>query len=158
MHAPTVTQGRALRLIAGLAWAAYAVSWFLPTLKLKNSGLFSDFDAGWKAFMIVLSIVMKPESIDFVWSLSVASILSNLAVVLSPFMFRRRPVHAWFTAFLAIGFVVNLAWFFLIRDSKLQAGYWLWVGSMGVLAAVGVAGWRSTRPVDVIRKHTFPSD
>lgn len=145
-------------LVAGVAWAAYAASWFLPTLKLKNSGLFSDFDAGWKAFMIVLSIVMKPESIDFVWFLSVASILSNLAVVLSPFMFRRSSIPAPFTAVLAIAFVVNLIWFFLITDSKLQAGYWLWVGSMGVLAAVGVAGWRSTRPADVIRKRTFPSD
>jgi hypothetical protein len=130
-----------------VAWVACAASWFLPTLKFKNSGLFSDLDAGWKAFLIVVSIVMKPESIDFVWFLSLASVLSNLAVVLSPLMFRRSPVPIWFTAVLAIAFVVNLTWFILITDSTLQAGYWLWVGSMGVLALVGVGSLlRSPRP------------
>jgi hypothetical protein len=130
-----------------VAWAAYAASWFLPTLKFEHSGLFSDLDAGWKAFTIVLSIVMKPESIDFVWFLSTASVLSNLAVVLSPLKFRRSPVPVWFTAVLAIAFVVNLTWFILITDSTLQAGYWLWVGSMGALALVGAGSLlRASRP------------
>ena len=148
--------GRARWTTLGVAWAAYAVSWLLPVLKPKHSGLISDLDHGWKAFMVVLSLAIKPETLDWFWGLCIASVLSNLLVLVSPLMFRRHSVPRWYITLMICGFIVNLVWLLLTNDSTLLAGYWLWVGSMGVLAVAAVANRR--RPVVIIRKHTYASD
>ena len=154
-QAVVAVNGRAKWVTLGVAWAAYAVSWLLPVLKLKHSGLLSDLDHGWKAFMVVLQLVIKPESFDWFWGLCIVSVLSNLLVLISPLMFQRTSVPRWYITLLICGFLVNLAWLLLTSDSTLLPGYWLWVGSMGVLAVVAVANrWRPL----IIRRHTFSSE
>jgi hypothetical protein len=148
--------GRAKWATLGVAWTAYAVSWFLPVLKLKHSGLLSDLDHGWKAFMVVLTLAIKPETLDWFWGLCIASVLSNLLVLVSPLIFRHNSVPRWYISLMIGGFAVNLIWLLLTSDSTLLAGYWLWVGSMGVLTVAAVANRR--RPVVIIRKHTYASD
>jgi hypothetical protein len=133
-------------VVAGIAWAAYVLSWFLPVVRFKPGGLFTDIDAGWKAFLLALSLVVKPDRLDVFWGLCVVGVLGNVPVLASPWMLR-DPVPRRFITYLAAAFVLNLAWIVVMRDSVLLAGYWLWVGSMGALAvAAMVKRWASVAP------------
>jgi hypothetical protein len=152
----TGIRGRTKWIVLGVAWTAYAVSWLLPVLKLKGSELLRDLDHGWKAFMIVLSLAIKPESFDWFWALCINSVLSNLTVLISPWMLRRASVPRWFVGTLIFDSVMNLTWTSLTSDSTLLAGYWLWVGSMAVLSVVAVANRKRVAPL-IIRKRTFTS-
>jgi O-antigen/teichoic acid export membrane protein len=54
-------------------------------------------------------------------------------------------------------FVLNLGWLAFLGQKGLLAGYWLWVGSMGVLAAVAlVSRWRARRGRPITR--TFANE
>jgi O-antigen/teichoic acid export membrane protein len=54
-------------------------------------------------------------------------------------------------------FVLNLGWLAFLGRKGLLAGYWLWVGSMGVLAAVAlVSRWRARRGRPITR--TFANE
>jgi hypothetical protein len=45
--------------------------------------------------------------------------------------------------------VLNLGWLTFLGQKGLLAGYWLWVGSMGVLAGVAIVSrWRARRSVN----------
>jgi hypothetical protein len=122
-----------------IAWAAFVASFFLPTVHVKPGGLFGDIDAGWKAFMLALSMALKPDRFDWFWGLCIAGVLANVTVVAAAaWVMRRKPVPVWVLVALAASFLVNLAWIPTMSDSVLLAGYWLWIGSIGMLAAVGL--------------------
>jgi len=101
--------GRAKWAALGVAWTAYALSWLLPVLKPKHSGVISDLDHGWKAFMVVLTLAIKPENLDWFWGLCIASVLSNLLVLDSPLIFRRHSVPRWYITLTIGGCAENLA-------------------------------------------------
>jgi len=131
-----LTRHRTLTLIA---WAAFVASFFLPTVHVKPGGLFGDIDAGWKAFMLALSMALKPDRFDWFWGLCIAGVLANVTVVAAAaWAMRRKPVPVWVLVALAASFAANLAWIPMMSDSVLLAGYWLWIGSIGMLAAVGL--------------------
>jgi hypothetical protein len=122
-----------------IAWAAFVASFFLPTVHVKPGGLFGDIDAGWKAFMLALSMALKPDRFDWFWGLCIAGVLANVTVVAaSAWVLRRKPVPVRLLVALAALLLVNLAWIPMMSDSVLLAGYWLWIGSIGVFAAVGL--------------------
>ncbi len=125
---------------ASVAWAAYALSWFLPVLHIPEGGLFSDIDAGWKAFATTLLGVFRPDRLEWISLFFLGSALSNVPVLMSPWMLRRMPTARWFISALAAGFLLNLAWIPLLERIRLLVGYWLWVGSMFVLPVVAIAG------------------
>jgi len=125
---------------AAVAWAAYALSWFLPVLHIPEGGLFSDIDAGWKAFATTVLGIFSPNKLGWISLFFLGSVLSNVPVLMSPWMLRRVPPARWFIIALAAGFLLNLAWIPLLERIRLLVGYWLWVGSMFVLAVVAIAG------------------
>jgi hypothetical protein len=118
------------------AWAAFVLSWFLPTVHVKPGGLFGDIDAGWKAFMLAFSMALKPDRFDWFWGLCIAGVLGNVLVILTPWLFRRWPAAPfWLIASLAAAFALNLCWIAVMSDTVLLTGYWLWIGSIGALAS-----------------------
>jgi predicted membrane channel-forming protein YqfA (hemolysin III family) len=40
---------------------------------------------------------------------------------------------------IAAAFAVNLMWLPRFKTAELRLGFWLWLGSMGVLAAIAIA-------------------
>ncbi len=119
------------------AWAAYAMSWLLPTVRIGAKDVGLGVSAGWKAFQMSLEYVVKPDRLDWVWALCIAGVLANVPVLLSPLMLR-RPAPRWLIASLLVAFVVNLAWIPFMNRSALVEGYWLWIGAIAVLAAVAI--------------------
>jgi hypothetical protein len=106
-------------------------------MHVKPGGLLGDLDAGWKAFLLALSMALKPDRFDWFWGLCIAGALGNVPVLLTPWLFRRRAaVPLWLAASLAASFILNLAWILVMSDTVLLAGYWLWIGSIGTLAVV----------------------
>jgi len=129
------------------AWAAFAISWFLRTVD-THSELALRL-TGWKAFLAAATVAWDGGKTQFEWIrvLSLAGVLSNIPVLLSPWIFLRHgPVRTrgehvprWFASAMAAAFAVNLAWLPMFRTAELRLGYWLWLGSMGVLAAIAIA-------------------
>jgi hypothetical protein len=132
------------RTLTLIAWVAFVASFLLPTVHVKPGGLFGDIDAGWKAFTLALSMALKPDRFDWFWGLCIAGVLANVAVLVAAvWALRRRPAPVWLRAALTASFVLNLAWIPLMSDSVLIAGYWLWIGSLGMFAVVGLVQRRS---------------
>jgi hypothetical protein len=142
-----VPSSRPRTIAARIAGAAFAASWFLPTVHVQPGSLFGDIDAGWKAFMLALSMVLKPDRLDWFWALSVAGVLANVPVVLAmPWLFRTgRAIPRGLAGSLVAAFLVNLCWIVVMSDTTLLVGYWLWIGSIGALAAVATFGHRRPR-------------
>ena len=144
------------RTLTLIAWATFVASWFLPTVHVKPGGLFGDINAGWKAFMLALSMALKPDRFDWFWGLCIAGVLGNVPVLLTPWLFRRSgqssesvppgAVPSWLVAALAAALVANLAWILVMSDTVLLVGYWLWIGSIGALAVVAFLNHRRTQP------------
>ena len=127
-----------MRAWAIVAWAAFTIAWFLPTL---NSGreMFALRLPGWKAFLAAGTLAWDGGKMDFEWIriLSLAGMLSNVVVLISPWMLLRNAgVPGWFAAGIAAAFAVNLGWVAAGKITDLGPGYWLWLGSMGVLAVI----------------------
>jgi hypothetical protein len=118
------------------AWAAYVASWFLPVIVVPPGD--RDVYAGWKAFVTVVLGLIRPDEISVGYPIFLGSALSNVTVLLSPWMLRRTPVPLWFVIALLAGFLLNLAWVPMLEEITPLAGYWLWIGSMSLLAAVAL--------------------
>lgn len=140
-----------------IAWAAFAISWFLPAVHVKPGGLIGDIDAGWKAFLLALSMALKPDRLEWFWGLCIAGVLANLPVVLTLWHFRRDPamkprdpewraraIPSWLAIALAAAFLINLSWIVVMSDTVLLVGYWLWIGSIGILAVIAILHHRRT--------------
>ena len=128
---------RAAWIITGFAWATYAISWFLPIVAAKP-GRITDVGTGWEAFVLAIAVVQDLKNIDWLWCLCSVGVLVNVLVVMSPLMFRRAHVPIWFVVCLFAAFVLNLGWVPLMTGGTLLPGYWLWLGSMGLLAAMAL--------------------
>jgi len=150
---PLVPAKRGTTILTIAAWIAYAMSWFLPVM--PKSDLFS-ISAGWKAFLLVGSVVLKPDQIDPFWGLCIAGVLANAPVLISPFVLinRRPPVR--FVVTIALAFVLNLVWIGFVTDTKLLVGYWLWVGSMGLLTVAAILRIREGRASEAPKEGTRP--
>lgn len=116
------------------ASVAYLASWFLPVVAFTPGTLVEGINAGWKAFFMALSMALKPDRLDGFWGLCTAGVLANVVVIAVPWVLRRRPAPAWLPMALAASFVINLAWI-PMTSARLLPGYWLWIGSIGMLAA-----------------------
>ena len=120
------------------AGAAYIASWFLPVVHVPQGGMFDDIDTGWKAFAVVVLGVISPNKLGWISLFFLASALSNVPVLMAHWMLRRTPVPLWFVVALLVGFLLNLAWIPLLEPVTPLAGYWLWIGSMSLLAAIAI--------------------
>jgi hypothetical protein len=120
------------------AGAAYVASWFLPVVHVPPGGIYDDVDAGWKAFALTVLGVFSPNKLGWISLFFLASVLTNLPVLMAPWMLRRTPVPLWFVIALLVSFLLNLAWIPLLERVTPLAGYWLWIGSMSLLAAVAI--------------------
>lgn len=74
------------RTLTRIAWAAYALSMFLPVLH-------EMVDAGWKAFLLAIVLPFKPDQPFWTRGLCIAGVLANVAVVLTPWKFRGPAIH-----------------------------------------------------------------
>jgi hypothetical protein len=122
------------------AWAVFAIAWFLPAVDTHSE--FALRLPGWKAFLAAATVAWDGGKTNFEWIriLSLAGILSNVPVLMSPWIFLRgAPVPRWFATVMVAAFAVNLAWLPMFKTAELRLGYWLWLGSMGVLAAIAIA-------------------
>jgi hypothetical protein len=129
-----------LRFPAVAAWAAFVAAWFLPTVDVHAE--FPLRLTGWKAFVAAGTVVWDGGKTQFEWVrvLSLVGVLSNVPVLLSFWILQRgAPVPRWFAAVIAAGFAANLIWLSMFKTAELRLGYWLWLGSMGVLAAIAIA-------------------
>jgi hypothetical protein len=134
------------RTLVLVAWAAFTVAWFLPALH-SGKEMFALRLPGWKAFLAAGTVAWDGGRTNFEWLriLSLAGVLSNVLVLISPWMLRRARTPRWFAAGIAAAFAVNLGWVAVGKITELRPGYWLWVGSMGVLAVIAVLGSRRRR-------------
>jgi len=123
--------------VARAAWIAFVASWFLPAMH-------APIAAGWKAFLVTLLMTFKPDIPILLRGLCIAGVLSNVAVALTPWMFRKPAMPPWFVISLIAAFVVNLAWIPLVYEAELNVGYWLWIGSIGALAVVAALNRRGS--------------
>jgi hypothetical protein len=125
------------RLLLGIAWVAYALSWFLRAAHAEEFGTPYTY-AGWKAFTTTVSVILRPQDADWSYAVGAAGVLGNVAVLLSPLMLSRTPPR-WLVASLLAAFILNLGWILVVRNvASLDAGYWLWVGSMGLMALAAI--------------------
>jgi hypothetical protein len=131
-------------LVIAFAWAAHALSWFLPAVHDLD-----DLYRGWNAFLVALSPILphSPPNQDVYtgpWYppvLSVASAATTFVFVVG------SPLAVWrgsrsvqrACAWLAItAFILNSHWYVLERDwhlrEDLSVGYFLWWLSFALLA------------------------
>jgi len=128
-----------------IAWAAYAVSWLVPAVRLMPHD--PKPMAGWQAFAAALTMATRPDRIDWFWAICVAGVLANIGVLMTVWQFHRAPgVLRWFAYAMAAAFAVNLLWVPFLAGSILMPGYWLWIGAIGALAATAVALSRKRFP------------
>lgn len=124
-----------------VAWAAYAVAWLVPAVRLMPHD--PRPMAGWQAFAAALTMAVRPDRLDWFWGLSVAGVLGNVAVLMTPFLFRRTDgVPKWFVITLVAAFAVNLMWIPAMSGAGFLPGFWLWIGAMGALAVAAVVARR----------------
>jgi len=144
--------------VAIAAWAAFTIAWFLPTVYAKAE--FSLRLSGWKAFLAAGTVAWDDGKTEFEWLrvLSLVGMLSNVLVLISPWMLLRYArVPRWFAIGIAAAFAVNLAWLAAIKATDLRVGYWLWIGSMGALAVIAILRRGGLRRAAAVRESkTFP--
>jgi len=127
--------------IVSAAFAAFAISWFLPVMHAGQ--LLGEIARGWKAFLLALSYAIKPDRLGWFWALCIAGVLGNVAVLLTPWMLRKPMVPIWYLLLLMVS-LSNLAWLYA-AEMDLEIGYWLWFGSMLTLGLIVLRRHRAAR-------------
>lgn len=126
-------------LLAWIAIATYAVSWFVPVHR-AGAKIGTGELPGWQAFRLCLSTVLEIPHASLtrlpVALILTANALTNFWFVVAAFLllrrpFRPRPLMKWG---LLVSVVLNLFWFVFGADrADLRAGYYLWEASFALL-------------------------
>jgi hypothetical protein len=139
----TATGARSIRVVSGIAAAAWLASWFLPVAAEVP---------GWLAFRYALEPVWNGEQKQ--WADAVPWVLSALTNVVFPVLFvlayRGAITHPGVYIRVAIAcFILNLYWIVqLIRENKaheLMIGYYAWLAAFALLLVSGVLVHRTSR-------------
>jgi hypothetical protein len=122
--------------IAWVAWATYAVAFFLPTIPL---GPDNRLEAGWKAALIALYAPLLIREAPLEGTLLLFGDVTNVLMLLSPVLFARRfgPRGLGRAAAGMIAAAIgNALWIplMLSRKPDFGPGYYVWAASFGVIA------------------------